>query len=215
MHKAVIIGRPGSGAGRATLQALRQGGTAGRRGRTHAGVAGYRRRGHPRIRRLSFVLRRRTRPRRRTWPRSFLFTGAGASLRGRAGYGAFNSAKAGLCTLAQAIAKEYGPQGIHVGHVVVDGAVDGEKIRRRFPDADSRRDRMIDIEGIVSATPSSTGSTTRPGPLRSTCAPPWKAGEIMMTGSLVRRRADRRRVILDLDEWARDVAVGLVETVEH
>ena len=35
------------------------------------------------------------------------------------------------------------------GHVVVDGAVDGEKIRKRFPDADSRRGRMLDIEGIV------------------------------------------------------------------
>jgi NAD(P)-dependent dehydrogenase (short-subunit alcohol dehydrogenase family) len=80
---------------------------------------------------------------------AILFTGASASLRGRAGYGAFNSAKAGLRTLAQAMAKEYGPEGIHVGHVVVDGAVDGEKIRRRSPDADSRRDRMIDIEGIV------------------------------------------------------------------
>jgi len=80
---------------------------------------------------------------------AILFTGASASLRGRAGYGAFNSAKAGLRTLAQAMAKEYGPEGIHVGHVVVDGAVDGDKIRKRFPDADSRRGRMLDIEGIV------------------------------------------------------------------
>jgi hypothetical protein len=47
------------------------------------------------------------------------------------------------------MAKEYGPEGIHVGHVVVNGAVNGDKIRRRFPDADSRRDRMLDIEGIV------------------------------------------------------------------
>jgi NAD(P)-dependent dehydrogenase (short-subunit alcohol dehydrogenase family) len=80
---------------------------------------------------------------------TILFTGASASLRGRAGYGAFNSAKAGLRALAQAMAKEYGPEGIHVGHVVVDGAVDGDKIRSRFPDAESRRDRLLDIEGIV------------------------------------------------------------------
>nr|QIO37154.1 SDR family NAD(P)-dependent oxidoreductase [Bradyrhizobium sp. 1(2017)] len=80
---------------------------------------------------------------------TILFTGASASLRGRAGYGAFNSAKAGLRTLAQAMAKEYGPEGIHVGHVVVDGAVDGDKIHSRFPDADSRRDRLLDIAGIV------------------------------------------------------------------
>ena len=44
------------------------------------------------------------------------------------------------------MAKEYGPEGIHV---VVDRAVDGDKIRRRFPDADSRRDRLLDIEGIA------------------------------------------------------------------
>ena len=88
---------------------------------------------------------------RRMVPRNrgaILFTGASDSLRGRAGCGAFNSAKAGLRIFAQAMAKEYGPESIHVGHVVVNGAVNGDKIRRRFPDADSR-DRTLDIEGIV------------------------------------------------------------------
>jgi NAD(P)-dependent dehydrogenase (short-subunit alcohol dehydrogenase family) len=80
---------------------------------------------------------------------TLLFTGASASLRGRSGFGAFNSSKAGLRTLAQAMAKEYGSDGIHVGHVVVDGAIGGEKIRKRFPDAASREDRLISIEGIV------------------------------------------------------------------
>ena len=80
---------------------------------------------------------------------TLLFTGASASLRGRSGYGAFNSSKAGLRTLAQAMAKEYAPDGIHVGHVVVDGAVAGDKIFSRFPDAASREDSLIDIEGIV------------------------------------------------------------------
>ena len=56
---------------------------------------------------------------------TILFTGASASMRGRAGYGAFNSAKAGLRALAQAVAKEYAADGIHVGHVVVDGAIAG------------------------------------------------------------------------------------------
>jgi len=92
---------------------------------------------------------RRMVPRKRG---TILFTGASASLRGRAGYGAFNSAKAGLRTLAQAMAKENGPEGIHVGHVVVDGAVYGEKIRKRFPDADARQDRMIDIEGTPTSS---------------------------------------------------------------
>lgn len=80
---------------------------------------------------------------------TILFTGASASLRGRPGYGAFNSSKAGLRTLAQAMAKEYGPEGIHVGHVIIDGGIFGEKLRKRIPDFDSRQDRLINIEGIV------------------------------------------------------------------
>jgi NAD(P)-dependent dehydrogenase (short-subunit alcohol dehydrogenase family) len=82
---------------------------------------------------------------------SILFTGASASLRGRAGFGAFNSSKAGLRTLAQAMAKEYGQDGIHVGHVVVDGAIGGEKIRKRAPDLVNRfgEDGLVSIEGIV------------------------------------------------------------------
>jgi NAD(P)-dependent dehydrogenase (short-subunit alcohol dehydrogenase family) len=82
---------------------------------------------------------------------TILFTGASASLRGRAGYGAFNSAKAGLRALAQAVAKEYAADGIHVGHVVVDGAIAGEKIFQRFPDAASRENGLVSIEGIVEA----------------------------------------------------------------
>jgi NAD(P)-dependent dehydrogenase (short-subunit alcohol dehydrogenase family) len=82
---------------------------------------------------------------------TILFTGASASLRGRAGYGAFNSAKAGLRALAQAMAKEYAGDGIHVAHVVVDGAIAGDKILRRFPDAASREDKLVSIEGIVDA----------------------------------------------------------------
>lgn len=84
---------------------------------------------------------------------SLLFTGASASLRGRSGFGAFNSAKAGLRTLAQAMAKEYAADGIHVGHVVVDGAIGGEKISRRLPDFANRLEQgqLIEIEGIVDA----------------------------------------------------------------
>ena len=84
---------------------------------------------------------------------SLLFTGASASLRGRAGFGAFNSSKAGLRALAQAMAKEYGPDGVHVGHVVIDGAIGGEKIRQRYPEAAARLgdDGLIKIEGIVDA----------------------------------------------------------------
>ncbi|MDN5005502.1 SDR family NAD(P)-dependent oxidoreductase [Bradyrhizobium sp. GCM10027634] len=82
---------------------------------------------------------------------TLLFTGASASLRGRSGFGAFNSAKAGLRALAQAVAKEYAADGIHVGHVVVDGAIAGEKIFRRFADAAGRQESLVSIEGIVDA----------------------------------------------------------------
>jgi NAD(P)-dependent dehydrogenase (short-subunit alcohol dehydrogenase family) len=55
---------------------------------------------------------------------NIFFTGATASLRGRAGYAAFASAKAGLRAVAQSAARELGPQGIHVAHLVVDAGVD-------------------------------------------------------------------------------------------
>lgn len=84
---------------------------------------------------------------------TLLFTGASASLRGRANFGAFNSGKAGLRALAQAMAKEGGPDGIHVGHVVIDGAIHGEKILTRLPEyAEKLGDQgMISIEAIVDA----------------------------------------------------------------
>lgn len=65
---------------------------------------------------------------------SLLFTGASASMRGRPGFAHFGAAKAGLRNLAQALAKDYGPKGVHVGHVVVDGVINGEMIRTRFGD---------------------------------------------------------------------------------
>ncbi|WP_323123368.1 SDR family NAD(P)-dependent oxidoreductase [Burkholderia alba] len=66
-------------------------------------------------------------------PRSVLFTGATASLRGRAPFAAFASAKAGLRSLAQTLAREFGPQGIHVAHTVIDGGIDGERLRQAAP----------------------------------------------------------------------------------
>jgi NAD(P)-dependent dehydrogenase (short-subunit alcohol dehydrogenase family) len=65
---------------------------------------------------------------------TILFTGASASLRGRAGFSAFSGAKHALRALAQSMAKELGPKGIHVAHVVIDGAIDTEFIRENFPE---------------------------------------------------------------------------------
>jgi NAD(P)-dependent dehydrogenase (short-subunit alcohol dehydrogenase family) len=72
---------------------------------------------------------------------TILFTGATASLRGSAGFSAFAGAKHGLRALAQSLARELGPKGVHVAHVVVDGAIDGAFIRGLLPDAAEKRER--------------------------------------------------------------------------
>lgn len=63
---------------------------------------------------------------------SIFFTGATASLRGGTGYAAFASAKGGLRLLAQSMARELGPQGIHVAHLVIDAGVDTRFVRDRI-----------------------------------------------------------------------------------
>jgi NAD(P)-dependent dehydrogenase (short-subunit alcohol dehydrogenase family) len=64
---------------------------------------------------------------------TILFTGATASVRGGAGFAAFAGAKHALRALAQSMARELGPQGIHVAHIVIDGAIDTPWIRENFP----------------------------------------------------------------------------------
>ena len=66
---------------------------------------------------------------------TILFSGATASTRGGSGFSAFAGAKAALRQLAQSMARELGPQGVHVAHVVIDGAVDGAFNRERLGDA--------------------------------------------------------------------------------
>jgi NAD(P)-dependent dehydrogenase (short-subunit alcohol dehydrogenase family) len=70
---------------------------------------------------------------------TIIFTGATASLRGGSGYSAFSGAKAALRMLAQSMARELGPKGIHVAHVVIDGAIDTAFIRERHPDFDNAK----------------------------------------------------------------------------
>ena len=76
---------------------------------------------------------------------TILFTGATASLRGAAGFAAFAGAKHALRALAQSMARELGPQGIHVAHAVIDGAIDTEFIRSNFP----QRYALKDQDGIL------------------------------------------------------------------
>lgn len=65
---------------------------------------------------------------------TILFTGATASTRGGSGFSAFAGAKAALRQLAQSMARELGPKGVHVAHVVVDGMIDGTFARSIAPD---------------------------------------------------------------------------------
>ncbi|RYX91722.1 MAG: SDR family oxidoreductase [Comamonadaceae bacterium] len=66
--------------------------------------------------------------------KSIIFTGATASVRGASGFAAFAGAKHALRALAQSMARELGVRGIHVAHVVVDGAIDTDFIRENFPE---------------------------------------------------------------------------------
>jgi NAD(P)-dependent dehydrogenase (short-subunit alcohol dehydrogenase family) len=72
---------------------------------------------------------------------TILFTGATASLRGGIGYAAFAGGKHALRALAQSMARELGPEGIHVAHSIIDGAIDTQFIRERFPDRYAQKDR--------------------------------------------------------------------------
>lgn len=84
---------------------------------------------------------------------TLIFTGATASLRGREGFAAFAAAKAGLRALAQSLARELGPQGVHVAHVVIDGAVDGTFIRSIRGEVDDllARDSILKPADIAAA----------------------------------------------------------------
>jgi NAD(P)-dependent dehydrogenase (short-subunit alcohol dehydrogenase family) len=82
-----------------------------------------------------------------------VFTGASGSLRGKPGFAHFAAAKAGLRMIAQSMAREYGPSGIHVAHVVIDGGIDGERLRSRRPETVRERgeDGLLNIEAIAEA----------------------------------------------------------------
>jgi NAD(P)-dependent dehydrogenase (short-subunit alcohol dehydrogenase family) len=91
---------------------------------------------------------------RRMVPRqkgTILFTGASGSLRGKAGFAAFAAAKAGLRAVSQSMARELGPKGIHVAHVIIDGGIKGARLLGRFPGLREERgpDGLLSIEAIA------------------------------------------------------------------
>ena len=84
---------------------------------------------------------------------SIFFTGATASVRGGAGFSAFSGAKFALRSLSQSMARELGPQGIHVAHFIIDGAIDTPFIKENFPDtyALKEKDGILQPKEIAEA----------------------------------------------------------------
>ncbi|MEW5684350.1 MAG: SDR family oxidoreductase [Pseudomonadota bacterium] len=76
---------------------------------------------------------------------TIIFTGATASVRGRDGFAAFSAAKHGVRALAQSMARELGPRGVHVAHTIIDGAIDTAWIAENFP----QRYALKDQDGIL------------------------------------------------------------------
>ena len=76
---------------------------------------------------------------------TLIFTGATASLRGSAHFAGFSGGKMALRALAQSMARELGPLGVHVAHTIIDGAIDTEFIRTQFP----QRYALKDEGGIL------------------------------------------------------------------
>ena len=84
---------------------------------------------------------------------TIIFTGATASVRGGPNFASFASAKHALRALAQSMARELGPMGVHVGHIIVDGMIDSEAVRSKFPEeAEALTDGgMLDPDHIAEA----------------------------------------------------------------
>ncbi|MBI5618749.1 MAG: SDR family NAD(P)-dependent oxidoreductase [Gammaproteobacteria bacterium] len=80
-----------------------------------------------------------------------LFTGASGSLRGRPRFAQFAAAKSGLRMLAQSMAREFGPLGLHVAHIVIDGGVAGDRLKSALPDVAERagKDGLLDVDDVA------------------------------------------------------------------
>jgi len=84
---------------------------------------------------------------------TLVFTGATSALRGKPPFAAFAAAKAGLRSLSQSLAREFGPQGFHVAHVVIDGGIDGERLRSSSPQRveQAGEDGLLQLGAIAEA----------------------------------------------------------------
>jgi NAD(P)-dependent dehydrogenase (short-subunit alcohol dehydrogenase family) len=82
---------------------------------------------------------------------TIVFTGASGSLRGRPKFAAFNATKGGLRLFVQSLAREFGPQGLHIAHVIIDGGIEGDRLLSRMPDRAEKvgPDGLLKVDAIV------------------------------------------------------------------
>jgi len=82
---------------------------------------------------------------------SLFFTGATASLRAKPPFTAFSSAKSALRALAQGLAREFSPEGIHVVHTIIDGVINGDRAEQQFPEYFNSKgqDGLLKLEAIA------------------------------------------------------------------
>lgn len=82
---------------------------------------------------------------------TLIFTGASGSLRGKPSFAHFASMKAGLRAVSQSMAREFGPQGLHVAHVIVDGGINGERLKNAIPEYFDKlgEDGMLNVDAIA------------------------------------------------------------------
>jgi NAD(P)-dependent dehydrogenase (short-subunit alcohol dehydrogenase family) len=80
-----------------------------------------------------------------------IFPGASGSLRGRPRFAAFNATKGGLRLFVQSLAREFGPQGLHIAHVIIDGGIEGDRLLARMPDRADKAgpDGLLKVDAIV------------------------------------------------------------------
>ena len=156
----------------------------------------------------------RPNPSFRTWRRAgsgtVILTGATAGLRGGANFSAFASAKFALRGFGQSLAREYGPKGVHVAHVVLDGLIDEPQTDQRFGPASVGADESR----CRSRRPISIfrHSIRRPGPMRWTCgrSPNASNGADRMSNELVNADFTRRVVIAtDTLPWIPSPQAGI------
>lgn len=80
-------------------------------------------------------------------PPSLIITGATASVRGSARFGTFAAGKFAVRALGQSLAREFGPQGVHVAHVIVDGVIDIPRTKGRNVN-DGKEDGKISPDAV-------------------------------------------------------------------